>query len=571
MLAATVVAAWVLLFPAGLEEFGQTLRATVLFLSNLHFAFSYGYFTTSAETNPLLHTWSLAVEEQFYILFPLMLAFAFRRGKVGAMVIAVMLASVVAALVLGPSSPESSFFLLHTRAWELLIGAGLAVGLLAPPRSDRVAGLVGLAGLGAIFAAMLWLDRQSSALGLMAALPAVLGAAALIWAGARPQNLSARVLSIAPARAVGLISYSLYLWHWPVFVFWKTGFAAALTPLSAVALCALSAALATASWAIIEQPARRLNARLRLRDLLLPVGVATALLIGTTVVASIGKGWPGRFPPEISQILAARSDYLASPARACLQGALRKSTSLTPDEIDAGACHFGRNGPADVVIWGDSHAGALIPAFEAMPANRSAILLARPGCPPGDGLQPLGGVFSEDNAAECVDFNAMVARYIDARPPKAVLLIARWGFHLDHEWIAADGAGRARFAEENVADSLRRLVAALTAKGIRVGILAPVPYPGIEVPEALARDITLGGSGEKGLSLQDYSAQNTDALQLLRALQGAQVIEVAPALCKDGTCPFAQDGQPVFVDSSHLSPLGAMALKPALDAFFAAP
>lgn len=571
MLGATVVAAWVLLFPAGLEEFGQTLRATVLFLSNLHFAFSYGYFSASAESNPLLHTWSLAVEEQFYILFPLMLAFAFRRGKVGAMVIGVLLASFAAAVILGPQSPESAFFLLHTRAWEMLIGAVLAVGLLAPPRSDRLAGVVGLAGMAAIFGSMLWLDRQASSLGLVANVPAVLGAAALLWAGARPGNLAARVLSVAPARAVGLISYSLYLWHWPIFVFWKTGFAAELTVPSALALCALSGVMAAASWYFIEQPARRLNRRLGLRHLLVPVGLATALLIGTTIAGSMGKGWPDRFAPEVVRVLDVRSDYLASPARACLQGALRKSTNLTPDEIDAGACRFGATGPVDVVIWGDSHAGALIPAFEGLPAHRSAILLARPGCPPGDGLQPIGGLFSDDNAAECVAFNAMVRRYIEARKPQAVLMIARWAFHLDHEWIAAQEASRARFAEENVADSLRRQVDTLATRGIRVGVLAPIPYPGLEVPEQMARDMVLGVSAEKGQSLQDYTAQNHDALQLLQGLQGAQVIAVAPILCKDGFCPFAQGDMPVFVDSSHLSPIGALSLKPALDGFFAAP
>lgn len=569
MLATTVTAAWLVLFPADLEEFGQTLRATVLFLSNLHFVFSYGYFAEAAEANPLLHTWSLAVEEQFYILFPPVLYLAFRYGRVGALIICMALLSFAVTLGFAPLDPERAFFLPHFRAWELLLGAALAARLVPGPRSERLAGLVGLAGLSAIAVSVVTLDRGVEAAPALWLMPVVAGTAALIWAGDRSGNVASRLLGLRPAVFVGLISYSLYLWHWPVFVFWKALVAEELTAVAALGLCLLSIAIATASWRFVEQPGRHLRGRVRFRNLAAVYGIGAIAMIGISVAGEKGDGWPHRFSAEIREILEVRSDYLNSPARRCLQGELRRSETLSPDQIDAAACRFGAGATPDFVVWGDSHAGAMIPAFEGdWLGGRSGVLLARPGCPPVDGLQPLGAVFAEGNPEECVAFNAMVRRYIEVRQPRSVLLIARWAFHLDHKSIAGEGGvERRRFDDVQIAQALRTQVDWLGRQGIEVGILAPIPYPGFDVPMRLASDLRLGVAGRTGQDIASYRAANANALRLLEGLDTVRIIEVAPLICAGGSCALTQEGKPLYADSSHLSPLGARLLQPALREF----
>ncbi|KER37526.1 acyltransferase, partial [Sphingobium indicum F2] len=255
-IAVTIIVGSRILLPLDYRALGLSAAATVLFASNLHFARHSGYFGSAAEEAPLLHTWSLAVEEQFYILFPLLMLCAVRAGgRTRLLLGAVALLSFGTALLLVDRAPVLAFYLPFPRAWELLAGALLATGLLPPLRSRWAAQLCALAGLASIGWALFGFSGATVFPGLNALYP-VLGAMLILHAGQGGSAVS-RMLGRAVPVAVGRISYSLYLWHWPLVVFWTYRTDGDWRLREQLFIILLSLLLATLSWRFIEEPFRR--------------------------------------------------------------------------------------------------------------------------------------------------------------------------------------------------------------------------------------------------------------------------------------------------------------------------
>ncbi len=256
VVAAAAVAALFLLFPADLRRFGESVAATALFVSNFDFWQQSGYFDAGAEAKPLLHTWSLAVEEQFYLLFPLLLGLFRSAGRRGLLLLAggLALASFGFGLWAVRAYPAMAFYLAPARVWELMLGAILA--LAEVPRPPRwIAEALSLLGLALLAVAVFAFSPDTPMPGANALLPC-LGAALLIYANGAGDTLAARGLSLRPMVFAGLISYSLYLWHWPVFVFARYLRVAPLGAAETLALIALSVGLAVLSWRFVERPFR---------------------------------------------------------------------------------------------------------------------------------------------------------------------------------------------------------------------------------------------------------------------------------------------------------------------------
>jgi peptidoglycan/LPS O-acetylase OafA/YrhL len=539
MLALVAPACLLLLEPAALREFARLLGATGLFASNIELYRTTGYFEGAAELKPLLHTWSLAVEEQYYIVFPPLLALLWRfaRPRIGIALLLVGLASLAWCLRLMPYDAEWAFFAAPARTFELMIGSGLAwwMGREAAPAA-RPAWLdqaVGGAALAALVASLLLVRADHGFPGPMALWPC-LATAALIWVGSTQRALSTRGLSVAPLRWIGAHSFSLYLWHWPVLVLARHLVLDQPTPLQTAMAVALSVALAWASLRWVEAPVRRSRTA---QPLLLVAGAST-------ILASLAGAWG---------LTAAADHRAAQPGRDAVLRA--GATDFSPDRkrchssgnrwLDYDArCLFGpETASRTLVVWGDSHGVELARALGDQASNRRVAELTGSSCPPALDYTPPG-------RSRCADVNrAFIDRLSRDASVDTVLLAARYEFYLDAPGAAAFEAG--------MAETVNRLREA----GKRVLLLDPVPTYRYPIPAALALRWRRGEDlAAQGQTPAQYASRQAAALALVQGLaanDGAERVAVGDLLCAEPRCAVLEGDQPLYFDDNHLSMHGA--------------
>lgn len=368
MLVATVPMAWALMTPSQMAGFFASFVSVSTFTANFHFYDASGYFASETEMQPLIHTWSLAVEEQFYLIFPLLMAGLWRwwRRAVAPVLALVAVASLAGAIEALPRDPAKAFFLPGARAWELLAGTLLALWPAdAAPASRRGSWLAGL-GLAMILVPVVTYDEYTPFPGL-AALPPVLGTL-LVLHFARGGSPVAALLSVRPVVGLGLISYSAYLWHQPLFAGARLAYLTEPPPALMIGLIGLTLALAVLSWRYVEGPVRRGALFVRRRA----VFGATA----AAIVAGIAIGAAGQAPQTAA--LWRWTHLELAPGLARLEAAMKG-----PETVDDGACFFSveavdaallrrmtacraRLGPG-LVVLGDSHAVDLVAAIATRP------------------------------------------------------------------------------------------------------------------------------------------------------------------------------------------------------------
>lgn len=577
LLATTAVAAWLLL-PADLAEFGKSVLATSVFASNLLFWQESGYFGRAAVEIPLLHTWSLAVEEQFYILFPLFLAFVATRGRQRYLVAtaAVTVVSFVLSLVLLDTDPDAAFYLAPSRAWELGLGALLALGALPPSHRRRVRSAAGALGAAAIGWSVLVYSPSTPFPGAAALLPC-LGTVAIIWAGSGGHHAVGDALGARPVVQVGLISYSLYLWHWPALSLGRYYANRDLTGFEAATLVALSVVAALASWRYIERPFRGKSGLLERRQLFGAALAAMVVIATAGVAAIVAEGWPARLDADVQRLADGSSDRRPHdwdcgrvPASAVARGDLCRIGSDT-----AAAATF--------LLWGDSHARVMVDPLAAVAVRRGAsgLVAVRTRCPPLPGVRRI----DRDDAGTCKSFNAGVIRYLSRSPGVTdVVLAARWalaaeGLRYGDEpgatvLLADAGSSSASPAENRrvFARSLHESVATLRKLDKRVWIVASVPEVGWNVPSVLARSVRFGHQPPPAPSQARFEARQAfveATLAELDALPGVTVLRPAAVLCPGDRCEVVRDGRPLYFDTHHLSLTGAALLEPMFEAMFA--
>ncbi|MSU89092.1 acyltransferase family protein [Rhodobacteraceae bacterium 2CG4] len=543
VLAVSLPVAAAVLLPQQLKDFGQAAGAAPLFAANLLFWHESGYFAATAAGKPLLHLWSLGVEGQFYLLAPLLL---WRRAGL----LAAGLLSLAAAVWAARALPEAGFYLTPFRLWEFLAGAALASWTL--PRLPRAAGAAGLAMILATFAGF---DGGMAWPGAAALLP-VAGAALVIGAGGAP------LLAAPPLVRLGQLSYGLYLWHWPVFVFFALRWPEAPWPLAAPGLLALSLALAWGSWHLVERPAAR-GAGGRL----LPA--AGLALVAAGVGLHLSGGLPARLPAEARAVLA-QARVSSTPCHDRLDAA----------QAAAGArCVIGAPGvEPDLALIGDSHADHLGPALDRALAarGRAAVVYTGSWCAPVPGF----GSAAPGRGPGCAALMQAAWAQVLADPKlRTVIAAAQWGNVTDGTRgdLPAVAYGSAALAASVPAANARALEAALQAFAPRLRaagrqVLLPMPVPefAAPVPDSLARLAWTGtatgvatGTATATLPPLDEAARNGAAAAVLRrfaAAAGARTVPVRDLFCAPGAARCrvrAADGAPLWRDASHLTPAGA--------------
>lgn len=566
VIAASTLVATLLFFPRDLLRFAESAAATALFSSNFDFWQQAGYFDTAADLKPLLHTWSLAVEEQFYLIFPALLYFMHTRRRVSllALVVGLAIVSFVMSVWAVGRFPSAAFYLAPYRTWELMLGAILALGNFPAPNSRWISDSLSVAGLAAIGWAVVAFSTTTPFPGLNALYPC-LGTAAVIFAGEGNGGVVRRGLSWRPIVFVGLISYSLYLWHWPIHVFWNYASGGAANSVQTAALIALSFVLAVLSWRYVEMPFRR--KQWVSRPMIFRIGgAATAATLLACGLLFALHGLPQRFSPEVRRILA-EADDSESHRHGCF--------NLTQARVrDGRICTIGNAKVAvpTFVLWGDSHADAVLPAVEAAAARegRKGLFVAHGRCPPFLHIS-----LTDEPTERCAQFNDAVLKVVRGRDIEVVFLAARWAYYdqgrgagpdadeerhlIDLDPPAAhDASQHATFAR-----MLQRTVLALLGAGKKVVLVAPVPEPGFDVPEALANAAVRDVHVDLRPPLAAYRARNTFVLRDMADLQKQYriaVIQPADVLCASGRCALMRDGRPLYVDHHHLSVFGALQL-----------
>ena len=296
------LALWVSM-PQDLANYGASGAAAVLFSSNIYFFLKTNYFDAAAEFQPLLHTWSLAVEEQFYFLFPPVLWLAIRMKRIKAVVLTILALSLLLSVLVSARAPSFAFYLLPTRAWELMMGAALALGMVPWPSSQRMNEGLSVAALIGLGAAIFFFNDETVFPGIAAVLPC--GAAAvLIQSGATSDSLVRRLLSNRLMVGIGLISYSLYLWHWILLAFARQALATLELPMIwAVGVFIGSFVMAYLSWRVVEQPFRNKSHFSRARIFALSGGLG-AIVCGILASAYLTTGFLGLRSDETRTLVA---------------------------------------------------------------------------------------------------------------------------------------------------------------------------------------------------------------------------------------------------------------------------
>lgn len=527
ILTVLAVAAWLYL-PGDLEGVPRSALAATLFASNLWFFTDTGYFSGGADVKPLLHTWSLAVEEQYYIGFPilLMLLARFAPRWRTAMVAGIAALSLAIAIVMQRDTSGFTFYLLPTRAWELFAGALLALGAVPALRPRWLRELVAWSGLVAVALSVALYDRNTVFPGVTALAP-VLGAATLIHAA--PGTSVGRLLGWEPMAGVGLISYSLYLWHWPLIVFTEYATDAPLSGGMRITVIGAALLAGTASWRFVERPfrdAQRMPATVIFRF----TGAAMAILCMLSLALMAMGGWPARFSPQVLAQMAGQRDF-APTRKQCHDSYMRGATP----------CTLGAAVPPDALLWGDSHGVELAYTLSltARAENRSLIERTTSSCPPV--------LDFEARDPRCAAANRAAFAAIRANPAiRRVYLAAFW----------ANGA----YDDPAFVNRLDRTIAALRAEGRQVVLIGPVPPQSFDVPRHLAHLARAGRLQEARGVYRTWVEARTVHLRALFArwqAKGVGLIDPVAALCASGTCLIEQGGKPLYFDSHHLSVAGA--------------
>jgi peptidoglycan/LPS O-acetylase OafA/YrhL len=545
VLAATLAYGGVVLLPQELALLGRDAAGGAGFIANLLFWAEVGYFDRDAAAKPLLHLWSLGVEEQFYIVWPLLLwALHRRRGAPFWPIAALAAASFAACLILTPTHPAASFYSPATRLWELALGAALARFAALPPADARLRDAASLIGLALIALSLALLGAADPFPGWRALVP-TLGAALLIAAGPAAW-VNRRLLAHRAMVGIGLISYPLYLWHWPLLSYAHIIHQGRpLKPLLLLALVAASFALAWLTWRWLETPIRT-----RARRPVPALAATMAALAGLGLALWLAPIPAGPASLDTAALNAAIGDGIFRPTPAMqLDTRAGKFTAVIAPTAAA---------PPATLLVGDStlfHYGPRAQALhDAGRLSAPAVFVVGPSC------APVPGVRMPPPFTHCTELAAMVDQALARHRIGTIVLGANWAGYLLPGIQLETPAGLAPATQDALMALLEAEIARLRGAGHRVVLLLPPPaHPRFDPRGMLRRTwrgVTMAPDPTAPIPVAELAQPALAArLRAVAARTGAELRDPLPAICGPTQlcAPFA-DGVPKFADDKHLRP-----------------
>jgi len=591
MLVATAMFAASRLPVSRVAQLVEDIRWSALFAANVHFArLGENYMDQGRALSPVQHMWSLAVEEQFYLLWPVTLLVIFaglagrRRLVTGVVLAMVWCVSLTWSVVQTAHDPATAYFSSLTRAWELATGALVAVAALQLARLPaRAREVLVILGLGAIGYAVLSFDTETPFPSWRAAVP-VLGTAAVLAAGTGGTAVASRVLRLGPVRYVGDISYSLYLWHWPVIVLGTYVIGHAPTPPEMALLLVVVVAASVTSYHLVENPVRRQRWPLvrGLRGLVLwPVTLALVLAVCTwsynyatdafqARIAKAGKtaDSPLATPAHSGHRRASASaPLLDPPIQRLIRTSVRKAAQAAPipfplanldslkrdiwqtkfdcysdwDDTTARLCPRGSVGASrHSVVYGDSHAGMWLPPLEMLATRHHVEILplVKLGCAPFDVVQTKNG-----GALDCRPFRTWALNQMRRYRPEVIYVSYRSLL----EVVPPTGETSEQAWAEGARTSLRQLTR-IAPRVVIIGDITGLPYAPADC--LTAPNSTMASCTS---TTQDVTTTGNTITHDAAESSGARFIDVQDLVCADSRCPLVIGGLVTYHDEGHIS------------------
>lgn len=571
VIAVSIPFAWAWMTPLAFKDFGQSIAAVMAFASNFLFWWETDYFAAEAELKPLLHTWSLAVEEQFYLFFPLLLAFLWKFGirRVVAGIVILALVSLFFGEWAWRHAPAANFYLPFSRVWELFAGSICAVVLWHQPRHAQPA--LAAAGLAAIIAAIFIFDGQTPFPSLYALLP--VGGTALIIVFSRG-TFVAQLLSTRMFVGIGLISYSAYLWHQPLFAFARIRTVHEPSALLMAGLSLLTLVLAWLTWRFIEAPFRGKAgaARFSRRQIFALSGGAMAAFVAFGVVVDRGEGLDWRKAPsgvayadfDFSQALR-RNVGLSSECRSGFTLSAACRTSDTPE----------------LLVWGDSYAMHLVPALLGSDPDLAMVQQTKSACSPIRGVSITNAKYPFSWAEGCIAYNDRVLEWLAAQPDISYVMMSSVLSILGLDLVNVSGDIRPDNQIDFIFEEVQQTASEIRAMGKYPVFVSPTPRAGGDVGACLTA-MTLFGSPDDicDFAVADLTKGTLRNQAFVRRLSGIMpIIALEDYICPDGLCDMQIDDVFMYRDTGHLSVEGsaflgkrinfAALVKARADAFYA--
>ena len=543
-----LVFGWFYLLPIEYRQLSKHIVSSQLFISNIIFSGESGYFDVASTKKYLLHTWSLSVEWQFYMLLPLLLVGLLKFLKkllVPVFFLGLIILSFIYALNVG--APQSVYFSLLSRSWEMLLG-GLVYfipSITAQSQQKnwyKVTNLL-LAGL---LVSVIAIGSQPVWPNFWALIP-VLITAILIW-----MNSDLKVFKCGPINFLGEVSYSLYLWHWPIVVFILT-FYQTLTPLNTLIGIIASLIMAFLSYKYVESPVRSI--KLSVKSFFVSL-LAICMLCLASLYVYKTNGVPStlRWPQAVYQ---ADLEFINREPR--------KSECLTTVGINSNHCIYGNNKNISLVIFGDSHASAVVTAVkEIMPANQSLLFIAKAGCP-----SLITGDIRKDDGGDCKQFVEQQLNYIKSTYPGVpILIITRWPYYYLGK-VSEIGSEITGVDYDELSINFTNSFSATwceIAEERNVFALSPLPEYWANIPKVIAQSIwneDVIHNIPKSVFTQ-RSDFITQGLKSVESICGISLVNASEALCNETECKIHKDNRPLYYDDNHLSEWGNKLLIPVL-------